>query len=246
MFDSEIQRRSFFHFDSDYPNRLKRLEDPPKVIDFIGSSTCLERPTLGIVGTRNPSLQSLSLVSHWISSLSHLPQMKDLLVLSGGARGIDEAAHQAAMKSGLTTLIVAPSGLECMYPSFWQQHLDAKNPLVAALSEYEASTKMRPWFFEARNRLIAALSDVLLVIEARVRSGTAITARHALNLSGTVAAVPWHPLDHRGELNHRLIRDGAFPVHDAEDVAQLLSSQCQHVIRRTSCVGRSRSLRLQE
>lgn len=223
--DQDWRRQLLFPMDANFPKRLFKLENPPRALDFIGDVSVLNRPSLGIVGTRTPSIHSLALIDSLMASLACQNPSREIAVISGGARGVDEAAHFSAVSQGFNTLLIAPSGLDQIYPESWQTKFVVPQRLFHAASEYEGNARMKPWYFEARNRLIASLSDVLLVVEARLRSGTAITARHALTLSGTLAVVPWHPTDHRGELNHRLIRDGAHPVHDGLDLAMLLEQQ---------------------
>lgn len=215
------ESREIFRLSDEYPRALLDLADPPAVLTVCGTVSFDEKPVLGIVGSRESSLQAES----WMRA--YLPELaRDIVIVSGGARGIDELAHRIAILNGAPTAVVLPSALDCPYPSNWGSR---KSEVLKAggcfLSEFESGTRVRPWHFEKRNRLIAALSDVLLVVEARMRSGTAITARHARELGRTVATLPWFPGDPRGEFCNQLLFEGAMPVRNAADLATLI--QCE-------------------
>jgi DNA processing protein len=178
------------------------------------------RPILGIVGTRDSSIMAEA----WMKRV--LPDVvRGVVTVSGGARGIDEMAHEIAVREKQATAVILPSSLDRPYPPDW---IDRKARVLANggcfISEYPAGTDIRRWHFEKRNRLIAALSDVVLVVEARRRSGTSITARHATRMGRSVATIPWFPSDPRGELCKDLLANGgAVMVRDAADLLALLS-----------------------
>lgn len=204
----------------DYPTQLRDLANAPPIISVEGALDLNARPVLGVVGARDSSIQAET----WMRV--HLPRLAEkCLIVSGGARGIDELAHQIALHAKQPTAVVLPSSLDRPYPAHWGER--KKRVLLYGgcfVSEYEAGTLIRKSHFEKRNRLIAALSDVVLVVEARRRSGTGITARHARDLNRTVATLPWFASDPRGELCNDLIADAtAFLVRDAADVQLLLT-----------------------
>ncbi len=206
---------------SDYPIALRDLADPPAVLTVHGALDFDSLPVLGIVGSRDSSVMAES----WLRR--HLPELSKMaLVVSGGARGIDELAHRIAIFESRPTAVVLPTSLDCPYPSDWaDRSVEVIRHGGCLISEYKSGTPIRRWHFEKRNRLIAALSDVVLVVEARRRSGTGITARHAGMMGRTVATLPWFPSDPRGELcNDLLVDRAAALVRNSDDVRTLLTS----------------------
>lgn len=206
-----------------YPARLRDLIDPPHILSVLGPIDFESRPVLAVIGSRHSSLQA----EIWMRR--HLRELtKSCLIVSGGARGIDEVAHAIAIEAGQPTLVVLPSGLNCPYPRDWaEKSEDVLNCGGAIISEYSSNTEVRAWHFEKRNRLIAALADVVLVIEARHRSGTAITVRHALGLGRPIAALPWFPDDARGEYCNEIIANGGFVARNASDIVDLLIAEAR-------------------
>ncbi len=232
--------RTELHFlSTEYPQALRDLANPPKSIFVEGGLVegrlgCVDRPVLGVVGARDSSVMSEA----WMRR--HLPLLAEkYVIVSGGARGIDELAHQIAIHQKASTIVVLPSGLDRPYPSTWSsKKTDVMKHGGYLLSEYSPDVRMRRWHFEQRNRLIAALSDVVLVVEGRRRSGTGITARHARDLGRVVAALPWFPSDPRGELCNDLIAEGAILVRDAADITALLEREAHgRLLRALRVIG---------
>jgi DNA processing protein len=219
--NSSLVRRSLSPLSLEYPMALRDLADAPPVLSVEGRVDFDSCAVLGVVGARDSSVMAES----WMRR--NLPELTKLaLIVSGGARGIDELAHQIAIHERRPTAVVLPSSLDCPYPADWSHR---RSQVIASggclISEYQSGTQIRRSHFEKRNRIIAALSDVVLVVEARRRSGTAITARHAGKIGRTVAALPWFPSDPRGELcNDLIFGKDALLVRNAEDVAELLKS----------------------
>ncbi len=217
-----MEPRCVYPLSADYPVALRDLTDPPSLLMVEGNLDFNSRPILGIVGTRESSIMAEA----WMKR--HLPAvMSHVLTVSGGARGIDELAHQIAVRERQATAVILPSSLDRPYPSDW---LDRKLGVLrhggCFISEYPVATDVRRWHFEKRNRLIAALSDVVLIVEARRRSGTAITARHAGVMGRAVATIPWFPSDPRGELCNDLLYSGAgVMVRDADDLLAMLGRE---------------------
>lgn len=212
-----------------YPLALRDLADAPPVISVDGELDFDSAPVLAIVGARHSSVMSES----WMRR--HLPAVaKHCIIVSGGARGIDSLAHAIAIGESRPTAVVLPAGLLRPYPSEWRQRRESVLKAGGIfISEYSPETEIRSWHFEKRNRLIAALADVVLVVEARHRSGTAITARHASSLGRGLAALPWFPGDPRGEYCNELLVRGAIPIRDANDLASLLSREVHSRTTRT-------------
>lgn len=223
-----MESRRLFRLSPEYPRALLDLAEPPDALEVSGSMAFEIKPVLGIVGSRESSLAAES----WMRL--HLPKLaRELVIVSGGARGIDDLSHRLAVAHQSATAVVLPSALDCPYPADWRHRAaDVLGAGGCFLSEFESGTSVRPWHFEKRNRIIAALSDVLLVVEARKRSGTAITARHARELGRVVATLPWFPGDPRGEFCNQLLFEGAMPVRDATDLAMLIQGETRRRLER--------------
>jgi DNA processing protein len=208
-------------FSSDYPMALRDLVDAPLMLSVDGELGFDSAPVLAVVGARHSSIMGESWMRRFLPSIAH-----HCIIVSGGARGIDELAHAIAVGESRPTAVVLPTGLLRPYPNDWRIKRDSVLRAGGVfISEYPPETAIRPWHFEKRNRLIAALADVVLVVEARSRSGTAITARHAMNLGRGVAALPWFPTDPRGEYCNELLSRGSVPIRDSHDLASLLGRE---------------------
>ncbi len=214
--------------ESSFPAPLRDLADPPHLISMIGQTDFDSRPVLAVIGSRYSSLQAETWMQRHLGELA-----RSSLIVSGGARGIDEMAHAIAIKEEQPTVVVLPSGLNRPYPKSWSEKLrDITIHGGSLISEYSPDTEVRAWHFEKRNRLIAALADVVLVVEARQRSGTSITVRHALELGRAVAALPWFPSDSRGEYCNEILASGGVLIRHASDLADLLVTEArQRAIR---------------
>ncbi|MGH0034406.1 MAG: DNA-processing protein DprA [Myxococcota bacterium] len=205
----------------DFPARLGQLSDAPPLLFARGHVGALaaSRPVVAIVGARAASAYGLSVARRLASALAE----RGVTIVSGLARGIDGAAHRAALESGGETVGVLACGPDEIYPP---EHADLAWEIErsgALLTEFPPGTPPLPYFFPLRNRIISALSQVVVVVEAREQSGSLHTARHALEQGVEVMAVPG-PVDragHRG--SNRLLRDGAAPVLGVEDVLDRLA-----------------------
>lgn len=203
--------------DPAYPPRLARLPDPPVVLSVIGDFTCVMAPCVAIVGPRAASAYGLSVAR----SLGEDLAAHGAVVVSGLARGVDAAAHEGALRAG-RTLAVQACGPERVYPAFHRGLASRIRRAGALLTEMPPGTPTRPPYFPLRNRIISALCRAVVVVEARHRSGSLITARHALAQGVDVLAVPG-PVDApTSEGTNALLRDGAAPALDASDVLPLL------------------------
>ncbi|MDE4173273.1 DNA-processing protein DprA [Phaeobacter sp. PT47_59] len=202
--------------DPDYPALLAQLKDAPPALWAIGNLDLLKRPMIAIVGARNAS----SLGTRMARALAHDLAARGYVVVSGLARGVDTAAHQAALSGG--TVSVLAGGVDVIYPSentrlgqdIYRQGL--------MLSEQPMGLAPQARHFPKRNRIIAGLAQAVVVVEAAAKSGSLITARDALDMGREVLAVPGHPFDARASGCNMLIRDGAQLVRNAEDVIAAL------------------------
>ena len=203
-----------------YPPRLARLCDPATLLLLRGGGDVelLSRPAVGIVGARAASAYGLRVARQLASELA----AEGVVVISGLARGIDAAAHRGALDASGLTVAIQACGPERIYPRQNRTLAEAiaRNGLL--LTEMPPGTPPLPPYFPLRNRLISALARIVIVVEARLRSGSLLTARHALDQGGEVMAVPGPLGQATSEGANRLIRDGARPVLEAADVLEEL------------------------
>lgn len=160
----------------DYPDRLKPLPDSPVGLYYVGRLPVEENPTIAIVGARSCSGSGRSLARHFGTVLSEA----GIQVVSGMALGIDGAAHRGALETGKDTYAVIGSGLDICYPKENRDIYEILPKCGGIISEYPLGEEALSWHFPMRNRLIAGFADSVLVVEARKRSGSLITADLAL------------------------------------------------------------------
>jgi DNA processing protein len=204
--------RLIMHGTNAYPPLLDTLDDAPPFLWVIGDPTLLRRPMISIVGARNAS----SLGTRMARNLARDLGAAGYVVVSGLARGIDAAAHRAALDSG--TIAVQAGGVDVVYPSENAELAQDMAERGLRLSEQPIGLKPLARHFPSRNRIISGLSKATLVVEAAAKSGSLITAKDALDQGRDVLAVPGHPFDARASGCNQLIRDGATLVRSAEDV----------------------------
>jgi len=200
----------------EYPQALMPLSDAPPVLWARGNLDLLHRPMVAMVGARNASSLGLRMARRLAEGLGQGGQV----VVSGLARGIDTAAHEAALDTG--TVAVMAGGVDVTYP---EENAELARQIAAKgclLSEQPMGLVPQTRHFPARNRIISGLSRAVVVVEAAARSGSLITARDAADQGREVFAVPGHPFDARAAGCNNLIRDGATLVRHAADVAEAL------------------------
>jgi len=205
--------REIFPSDAEYPALLREIPRPPNRLWARGLSLATG-PAVAVVGARRASRAGLAAAGHLARGLARA----GVTVVSGFARGIDAAAHRAALEAGGTTVAVFGCGLDVCYPP---EHAGLLEELVrsgTALSEFDPGERPLPYYFPIRNRIIAGLSRLVLVVEAADRSGSLITAAAALEQGREVMAVPGSVLTDRHHGAHALIRDGATLITGVEDV----------------------------
>ncbi len=202
--------------EADYPDMLMHISDAPPILWAIGDTSIIHRPMIALVGARNAS----SLGTRMARALTSELAQQGLVVVSGLARGIDTAAHLAALKTG--TIAIMAGGVDVLYPSenAGLAHDIAKTGL--RLSEQPMGMTPQARHFPRRNRIISGMSQAVVVVEAAAKSGSLITARNALDQGREVLAVPGHPFDARASGCNMLIRDGARLVRNASDVIEVL------------------------
>ena len=204
--------------DADYPALLREIPRPPERLWVLGRPLS-GVPAVAVVGARRASRAGLAVAGHLASGLARA----GVTIVSGFARGIDAAAHRGALEAGGTTVAVFGCGLDVCYPP---EHAGLLKELVAggtAISEFDPGERPLPYYFPVRNRIIAGLSRIVLVVEAAEKSGSLITARYAADYGRDVAAVPGPILTEGCAGTNALLKDGAILVRDVEDVLAELS-----------------------
>lgn len=203
----------------DIPDMLYIAGNLPEVtLDECGRAT---PRILTVIGSRKNTNYGKNCVEKLIKTLSN----ENVVILSGLAYGIDALAHDAALKNNIKTVSIPGSGLDAsvIYP---RTHLSLAEEIVekggALISELPPKTGAAQWTFPSRNRIMAALSDALLVIEAEEKSGTLITARQALELGRDIGAVPGDIFNSTSIGTNKLIHDGAYTIANGDDLYDLL------------------------
>lgn len=205
--------------DPAYPQRLRRLPDPPLVLALRGDVTALDAPAVAVVGARRCSEYGRRVATELGRDLA----AAGLVVVSGLAAGIDAAAHRGALAGGGRTVAVLGTGIDLVYPT-WHRPLSRQVAGQGALvSELPCGAPAMPHHFPKRNRLVSGLTLGTVVVEAAERSGSLGTARLALEQDREVFAVPGQ-IGVAGHVGcHRLIQEGAQLVTGAADVLAVLA-----------------------
>ena len=200
----------------EYPLQLTDIPDAPPLLWAIGDIAHLQRPAIAMVGARNAS----SLGTRMARALSQDLGKQGYCIVSGLARGIDAAAHIAALRTG--TIAVMAGGVDVIYPAENTQLGEDIAVGGVRISEQPIGLAPIARHFPRRNRLISGLARAVVIVEAAAKSGSLITARDALDQGREVLAVPGHPFDTRASGCNMLIRDGAQLVRTANDVIAAL------------------------
>ena len=202
----------------DYPVPLTTLDDAPPVLTYIGNMGLIKKACVGVVGSRNASLNGRK----FTEKLAHELGASGVTVVSGLARGIDTAAHVGSLATG--TVAVLGGGLDIIYPPENQDLYSRIREQGLIIAESPFGQQPFAQSFPRRNRIISGLSQGIVVVEATFKSGSLITARMAGEQGRDVFAVPGHPLDPRAEGPNALIRDGAVLIRNAADILESLST----------------------
>lgn len=203
--------------DPDYPPILKEIIDPPLALHVRGDRSLLARHAIAIVGSRRASPYAVNAAKHLAAPLASEAK---LVVVSGLARGVDAAAHEAALDAGGTTIAVLGTGIDLVYPKSNRALFRRIENEGLIVSEFPPGTPPLAQNFPIRNRIISGLSLGTVIVEATGRSGSLITARTAAEQGREVFAVPGSIFAKGTEGTHRLIQYGAKLVHDANDVVE--------------------------
>lgn len=228
---AEQDNHNLISFDDDsYPNQLNTIDDFPLMLWARGRPDLLHSQQVAIVGSRSASANAL----RHTQNISAYLCRAGLAVTSGGALGVDTAAHQAAMREDGATIAILGCGVDTVYPKSNRQLFNSMSEKGLILSEYPLGTSPKAGHFPRRNRLISALSDVIIVIEAALKSGTLITAQHALEQGKDIFALPGDIGNPNNAGCHKLIQEGAQLLSDPEDIIDHLRLQPDHCENRIS------------
>lgn len=213
---------SFFE-DEGYPSRLSDCDDAPVLLYSIGRCNLESLHTVAIVGTRHATPYGIDFVKHLVADLAQ--SLDSLVIISGLAYGIDVAAHRAAIDSSVPTIAVVAHGLNTIYPA---DHRSTAAKIVkdggAIVTEYASDSSIHKGNFLARNRIVAGLADVVIVVESDIHGGALSTARIASAYNHEVMAVPGRVTDtySRG-CNALIANQTASIIRSAEDLISLMN-----------------------
>ena len=200
-----------------YPNRLKAIYDPPIVLYYRGTLPDFDKlPTVAVVGTRHPSVYGRQAAKRLGGEIAGAGG----LVVSGLAEGIDGAAMEAALSAGFPAVGVLGCGADVVYPRKHKALFQETERLGCILSEYAPGSPPIGWHFPRRNRIISGLSCGVVVVEAPERSGSLLTAKHALEQGRDVFVVPGNVDMESFRGSNRLLRSGAIAVSSGRDVME--------------------------
>ena len=197
-----------------FPSRIKEFVQDKNPIFHLGDYSLIDSPTIGIVGSRRCTRYGMTVAKE----IAKRAAMRGITVVSGLAKGIDSIAHRSVMEHGGKTIGVVAGGIDVIYP---KENMDLYERIAEEgllISEYPPGSPVFKWNFPIRNRLISALSDVLVVVEAGTRSGSLITAECAIEQGKDVFAVPGNITNAYSMGPNKLIRDGARALVVIDDV----------------------------
>ncbi|WP_346699119.1 DNA-processing protein DprA [Catenibacillus scindens] len=202
--------------DEDFPEKLKYIANCPFGLFYKGVLPDPDKKTVAIVGARNPSPFGLETARHFGEVLAYA----GVQVISGLALGIDGRAHAGALEAGHKTWGILGCGVNICYPQENIQLFEQMKTQGGIISEFKPGQRPLSWHFPFRNRIISGLSDGIVVVEARKKSGSLITAGFGLEQGKDIFAVPGRPVDELSEGCNSLILDGATMVTGPEDILE--------------------------
>jgi DNA processing protein len=214
----------------DYPEALAAIEDAPPLITLRGHAGLLRKRCIGIVGARNASINGRKMAETLARDLG----AQGIVAVSGLARGIDTAAHEASLTTG--TVAVLAGGVDIVYPQENQKLYDQIAESGCILSDMPLGVEPFAKLFPRRNRIISGVSLGVVVVEAATQSGSLITAKMALDQGREVFAVPGSPLDPRCTGTNDLIRQGAVLTERAADILTHIHNMPQRLAEPTTGV----------
>lgn len=223
--------------DEEYPEKLYDMEWPPLVLFYEGDLELVNRPSIGIVGARNCSVYGRKITADLAGSLAKI----GFVIISGGARGIDTTAHRMALGENGKTVCVLGCGLDISYPGENAEMFSAIKKEGLVITQYPRGFGPKKWTFPMRNRIIAALSDEIIVTEAAEKSGSLHTASYGEELNRSVHSIPHEIYSGNGSGTNLLIEMGAHILYKKENLLSDLLTRRPDVL-----VQRIRDLNLLE
>lgn len=212
---SASPKRAIICYDSpEYPTALKQISSPPLVIFCEGRLELLHRPMLAIVGTRAPTQYAYDALNTLLPPLIQ----SNIATISGLALGVDAICHRISLAHDIPTIAVLGNGIDVVYPKRHQSLYAQIREKGLLMSEFWLGTEPKPFQFPRRNRLVSGLSSGLLITEAKIKSGTMVSVKFAIEQNKEVLVVPSNITNPNGELSHYLMQDGAAPVREANDI----------------------------
>lgn len=203
--------------DENYPYRLRQCPDRPLLLYSKGNMHPSDGHIVSVVGTRQPTQRGKEMTENLVRQLHE--QLESVTIVSGGAYGIDIAAHRAAIQCGIPTIIVPAHGLDRIYPYQHRPEAVAALERGGILTEFPSGTEPLAGYFVQRNRIVAGLADAVVVVESRERGGSLITAQMAVDYNRELFAFPGRPTDTSSAGCNKLIRcNKAALITSAEDL----------------------------
>ena len=230
--------RAYTFMDPVFPPALLQIQDPPAILFYQGRTDCLSEKYIAMVGSRSASYDGQKAAYRIANGLSR----QGAGIISGLADGIDTAAHRGCIDGGCPTIAVAGCGLDIVYPS---GNIKLRDRILECggliISEYSPGEKPIGWHFPFRNRIITGMARALVLVEARIRSGSMTSVQHALDQGKDVFVYPGDPVSPQYEGNHQLLREGAIYFTTAEDILEDLGwLDNKEIIRHNSvCSGKT-------
>ena len=215
-----LDARIITRWEQDYPANLKDIYDPPALLFVRGSLFADDSQAIAMVGTRNPTRYGIE----FAKSVTRDLVRASFTIVSGLARGIDTVCHQTALKEGGRSIAVIGCGLDVVYPKENGALIDCLAEHGAVISEFRPGVAPLKTNFFRRNRIVSGLSKAVLVVQAAKKSGSLITAFHALDQNRDVFAIPGNITNERSRGPHFLIKQGAGLVESAEDILSSIST----------------------
>lgn len=217
----ENEDKGYYHriitpLDDTYPAKLKRIYDPPKMLFYKGKPLIVEDKVVGIIGSRYASYYGRKMAQ----SIARELAQQGITVISGLAKGIDAAAHTGAIEGQGYTIGVLGCGIDIVYPKENSKIYREMEKVGTVISEYEGTIPPRAYNFPARNRIVSALSDCILVVEASEKSGAMITVDFALEHGKEIFAVPGNVTSKTSQGTNKLIKEGAIFATGADDILE--------------------------
>lgn len=212
--------KTIYQAQKEYPQKLNKIYAPPSKLYVFGDEAILNKPSIAIIGCRQASEYGKRIAFKFAYELAQ----KGIIIISGLAKGIDTYAHLGAVKAQGKTVAVLGSGFAHIYP---EENKNLCKEIIktggAIITEYEKEMKPLKMNFPIRNRIISGLSNGVLVVEAKQRSGTLITVDYALEQGKDVFVIPGNITNQNSFGTNELIKQGAIPVTNVEDILHTFS-----------------------